>query len=237
MQHNPPETGLAAPVVVGSACPHVLFVHDEGPGQFDRLGQYLARHGWRVTFAAAREVEIPGCSTLTYAPHRGPSERTHPYAQAFERAALNAQGFARTMLSARRDGLAPDIVASHAGPGAGMLARDLFPQARTVAYAEWWYNYPAPDLAWLDDLAGGLPGTEQAMVERARNAAMALEIASADATICPTAFQAGQFPGALQSAVLVHHDGIDTDLFKPAAALQDAASCPAQLRALSPRPR
>jgi glycosyltransferase involved in cell wall biosynthesis len=176
---------------------------------------------------------VPGCQTLNYGAHRGPSERTHPYAQAFDRAALNAQGFARAALAAAREGLAPDIVVSHAGPGAGLLAREVFPRARTVAYAEWWYNHPAPDLAWLGEGDGALGDTEQAMVERMRNAAMALEIASADATICPTIFQARQFPRALQPAITIHHDGIDTGLFAPACASADDAACPAPLRGLA----
>ena len=234
MRHHLPETRPAAPPRIGVARPHVLFVHDRGPGQFGALGRYLARQGWPVTFAASRIVDVPGAASFVYGPHRGPSERTHPYAQPFDRAALRAKGFARAALAAARAGLAPDIVVSHAGPGAGLLAREVFPGARTVAYAEWWYNHPTPDLAWLGESArhGGLAESEQAMVERTRNAAMALEIASADATICPTAFQAAQFPRALQPAITIHHDGIDTDLFAPARARGDDPACPAPLRAL-----
>ncbi len=231
MRLDRPEALLAGPMTVGATNPHVLFVHDDGPGQFCRLGEYLARGGWPVTFAASRAVGVPGCASLTYQPHREPSEQTHPYAQAFDRATLNGQGFARAMLAARRDGLEPDIIVSHAGPGAGMFAADVFPRARKVAYAEWWYGTPAPDLAWLDNPVD-LPETEQGMVERARNAAMALEIASSDVTICPTAFQAKQFPVPLRSAITVHHDGIDTDDFKPAEALPSAPSCPVPLRGL-----
>lgn len=234
MRHDLPETRPAAPPRIGVACPHVLFVHDRGPGQFGALGQYLARQGWPVTFAASRAVDVPGAASLVYGPHRGPSERTHPYAQPFDRAALNAQGFARAALAAARDGLAPDIVVSHAGPGAGLLAREVFPKARTVAYAEWWYNHPAPDLAWLEGTAGALADREQAMVERTRNAAMALEIASADAVICPTTFQAGQFPRAIQPAITIHHDGIDTGLYAAASASGTDAACPAPLRDLPP---
>lgn len=236
MQHQAPETLRAAPPRIGVAYPRILFVHDRGPGQFAALGRYLSRQGWPVTFAANRAVEVPGCTSMLYGPHRGPSERTHPYAQSFDRAALAAQGFARAALAARRAGYAPDIVVSHAGPGAGLLAREVFPEARTVAYAEWWYNHPAPDLAWLGELPGdrGLPDAEQAMVERMRNAAMALEISSADATICPTSFQAAQFPRALQTAITIHHDGIDTELYAPADAAPGDAACPSGLRDLQP---
>lgn len=235
MLHHRPEGRPAAPARTGIACPHVLFVHDDGPGQFGALGRSLARQGWPVTFASTRATDVPGCGALTYGAHRAPSAETHPYAQGFDRAALNAQGFARAALAAARAGLAPDIVVSHAGPGAGLLARDVFPAARTVAYAEWWYAHPAPDLAYLADLAGppSLPDAEQAMVERTRNAAMALEIASADITICPTAFQARQFPRGLQPALTIHHDGIDTDLLSPARTSTSDAACPEALRGLT----
>jgi glycosyltransferase involved in cell wall biosynthesis len=222
---------LAAPARTGAARPGVLFVHDAGPGQFGPLGRHLARQGWPVTFAATRPVDVPLCTAFTYAPHRAPAAETHPYAQPFDRAALTAQGFARAALAMRRQGLRPDVVVSHAGTGAGLLAAEAFPGVRTVAYAEWWYAHPAPDLVYLDARAP-LPDAEQAMVERTRNAAMALEIASADATLCPTAFQARQFPQALQAALTLHHDGIDTHLLTPAPARSTDAACPEALRGL-----
>ena len=212
------QAGLGAPARAGCARPHVLFVHDHGPGQFGGLARYLARSGWRVTFAATGPVRIAGCDTLVYGTHREPSAATHPYAQSFDRAAINAQGFARAALAASRGGLAPEIVVSHAGPGAGLLARDIFPRARSVAYAEWWYNHPAPDLPERAPGPGEPSSAEQAMIDRMRNAAMALEIASSTAAICPTHFQAQQFPDPLRRALTVHHDGIDVEEFHPGPA-------------------
>ncbi len=224
----------AAPARTRGAHPHVLFVHDDGPGQFGALGRSLSRAGWPVTFASRGEVRIPGCRSLTYGPRRAPSERTHPYAQAFDRAVLNAQGFAASALAAARSGLAPDIVMSHAGPGAGLFARDIFRGVRTVAYAEWWYAHPAPDLHYLGVPQSDLAGPDQAMVERGRNAAMALEISSADAAVSPTLFQADRFPAALRPGIAVRHDGIDTGVFRPAAARTGDPHCPAPLKRLPP---
>ncbi|PZX17123.1 glycosyltransferase involved in cell wall biosynthesis [Palleronia aestuarii] len=225
---------IATPALRRGVRPHILFVHDDGPGQFGALGRYLATLGWPVTFAARAATAIPECGSLRYAPARAPSSRTHPYAQPFDRAALNGQGFARAALAAGRSGLRPDIVVSHAGPGAGLFARDVFRGVRTVAYAEWWYNHPAPDLAYLGATHGDLSDPDQAMVERGRNAAMALEIAAADRVLCPTAFQAAQFPDALRGGMTICHDGIDTEFFRPRSGGADPMDRPDALEGLAP---
>lgn len=211
-----------------------MFVHDDGPGQFGALGRHLVAKGWPVSFASRTAVSIPGSRSLIYTPRRAPSAQTHPYAQAFDRAVLNAQGFAAAALDAARSGIIPDIVVSHAGPGGGLFARDAFPGVRTVAYAEWWYDHPAPDLMYLGEPHGDLSNPDQTMVERSRNAAMALEIACADATVCPTQFQAERFPAALRRHITLRHDGIDTEFFRPSEACGGDADCPAALRHLNP---
>jgi glycosyltransferase involved in cell wall biosynthesis len=187
-----------------------------------------------VTFASRGAVAVPGCRSLAYGPRRDPSDRTHPYAQSFDRAVLNAQGFAIAALAAARTDPAPDIVVSHAGPGAGLYARDVFRGVRTVAYAEWWYAYPAPDLIYLGEPSGALSDPDQAMVEHSRNASMALEIACADAVFCPTQFQANRFPAALRARISIRHDGIDTTFFRPATARSDDSDSPVLLRGLDP---
>ncbi len=176
--------------------PSILFVHDSFPGQFGALVRGLAARGWQVAFATAAPGPAPdGIRLLRYAPHRDPAPGTHPYAQPMDRAALRAQAFARAAFAARRDGLAPDVVVTHAGGGAGMFAREIFPGARVIAYCEWWYRHPGPDVAWL--AAHGYPhpaGPEAALHEQSRNAPIAMELTDADAAVCPTAFQASQFP-------------------------------------------
>lgn len=205
--------------------PSVLFIHDDFPAQFGALGAWLAAGGWPVAFAtAAAEAAAPGIRVLPYAPHRAPSASTHPYAQPMDRAALRAQGFARAALAARAEGYRPDVVVSHTGPGAGMFARDVFPRAACVAYCEWWYRFPGADLAFLAPIepAAAPKGPEAAIHERARNAPIAVELAAADAALCPTAFQAAQFPDTFRRRLTVHHDGVDTAAFRPDPAARTA---------------
>jgi glycosyltransferase involved in cell wall biosynthesis len=211
--------------------PSILFVHDSFPAQFGGLARWLAAQGWEVGFAtAAPDARADGIRLLRYAPHRAPSPRTHPYAQPMDRAALQAQAFVRTALAARRAGYRPDVVVAHSGWGAGMFAKDVFPEAAFVAYCEWWYSHPGPDVAYLAMLNGPAPhGPEAPMHERARNAPIAMDLAAADAAICPTEFQAAQFPPAFRSILSVRHDGIDTDLFSPGAATLDGIDADARV--------
>ena len=113
---------------------------DNYPGLLD--GIIPCRTFPDVAFATADAPAAapPGIRLLRYARHRAPSPATHPYAQPMDRAALAAQAFARVALAARDAGLAPDAIVSHAGPGTGMFARELFPRARLVA------RFPPPDV-------------------------------------------------------------------------------------------
>jgi glycosyltransferase involved in cell wall biosynthesis len=134
-----------------------------------------------------------------------------------ERAALVAQAFARAALAARAEGLRPHVVVGHSGWGPGLCARDVFPEAAYVAYCEWWYRHPGPDVAYLTEAGLHPPdrSPEAPMFERMRNAPIALDVASADAVICPTRFQAAQFPEALRASMTVAHDGVDAGFFHP----------------------
>lgn len=205
--------------------PHVLFIHNNFPAQFGNLALWMTRKGWSAAFATAAEgAAAEGLRILPYKPHREPTAATHPYAQPMERAALYAQAFARAGLAARREGYRPDVIVAHSGWGAGMCARDVFPEAAYVAYCEWWYRHPGVDVAYLAQ--AGFPAASQAveapMFERMRNAPIALDIASADAVICPTAFQAAQFPASLRAAFVVDHDGVDVDAFRPDPAMRSS---------------
>ncbi len=195
----------------------ILFVHDNFPAQFGQFGTWLAARGWEVTFATAREgAKAPNIRILPYKPHREPSPNTHPYAQPLDKAAINAQGFARAAYAARGKGFRPDVVMAHAGWGAGMFAKDIFPEAVSIPLLEWWYRTPAPDAAFLDRLrAPRESALDQAIHQDARNGPILFDLANADAAIAPTRFQAAQFPPRLRGLLTVLHDGIDTAMHAP----------------------
>ena len=143
-----------------------------------------------------------------------------------DRAALKAQAFARTAMKARDDGYRPDVVVAHSGWGAGMFVKDIFPDAKFIAYCEWWYRFPAVDVTYLTRLGYSARTTlETPLHERARNAPIAMDLAAADLAVCPTAFQAAQFPEIFRQFLTVLHEGVDTDYFRPRPASRRSSLC------------
>lgn len=202
--------------------PEILFIHDNFPAQFGALGAWLARRGWGVRFATAFEGAQPDDPRfIRYGAHRKPTKGVHPYARNFEKAAINGQACARALLEAREAGYRPEIIMAHSGWGAGAFARDIFPEAKFIPYMEWWYNYPAPDDVSLGTHEFDLHAQ---LAQRCRNAPFMLDFLGADAVLCPTQYQAAQFPEMYRRRLSVIHDGIDMALHAPAEApLTEAA--------------
>lgn len=200
-----------------TAKPSILFVHDAYPGQFGHLARHLWENGWFVMFATS-DAPWPHSDPwpiIRYEPHRAPSPKTHPYAQSFERAAINGQACLRALMEASPP--SPDIILSHAGPGAGLYTRAAFPRAKHIAYCEWWYRTPGIDTEYLAELSGNASPSlpEQRVLAGLRNTAIATELSASDHAICPTQFQARQFPKVFQDHMTIRHDGINTDFFAP----------------------
>lgn len=209
---------LDPPAPIDRSKPQILFAHDQWPGQFGGFARWLIAEGWDVWAATGHGTPAPdGVRVLRYVPHRSSSPATHPYARPFDRAALVGQACVRQCLAARDAGLDPDLIVSHAGPGPGLFLSELFPEAAHVAYCEWWYNSPGIDTAWLAAQRGQHPphAPEAAILERCRNQPIAQELLSAGLGLCPTGFQAAQFPAALRGMLRIEHDGVDCAFFRP----------------------
>lgn len=195
---------------------HILFCHTNFPGQFGPFGAWLARQGWQVTFATARaDAEPPAGTSLFRFAQGAPATATHRHARPLDQALHTAESFAVAARQAREAGILPEIVVAHSGWGAGTYARAVWPDAAFVPYVEWWYRYPRVDV--LPDERPPSDPTAVAARALARNAPMLLDLAEADAAICPTNFQAAQFPRHLRARLTVQHDGVDTALLAPDA--------------------
>ncbi|MEM6414609.1 MAG: glycosyltransferase [Pseudomonadota bacterium] len=191
----------------------ILFLHNNFPAQFGGLAAYLADNGWQVWFGTQRKgSSSPTVNVFVYEPHRELTEGIHPYSNSWERAVINGQSMARAALKIGEKMLSPDIVVSHSGWGNGLFAKDVWPNARTVGYFEWYYNSPGPDVAFLDP---STPKPDQRARSRCRNAPILLDLTSVDLGFCPTNWQKSQFPVEFKHKLVVHHDGVDTSYFSP----------------------
>lgn len=193
----------------------ILFAHKNFPAQFGGFGEWLAGEGWEVAFLTQRaEASHPAMRVLACSDHRAPAEATHPYLRAFEGSVITGQAFARAAVDLDREGFAPDIVMAHAGWGAGTFLKDVWPRAVAIPYFEWYYNWPYPDRSPQD--AAPPDPLEARARNRVRNAPLWADFSTADRALCPTRFQAAQFPPWMRERLTVLHDGVDTEIHSPA---------------------
>lgn len=191
----------------------ILFIHKNFPAQFGGVALWLAEQGWDVTFATSRAgVTARDIRIVHFEDHRPPSPQTHHYLQGAEQAVISGQALVRTAQQLKSQGYRPDIVVAHSGWGVGTFVKDVWPDTKFVQYAEWYYSYPP-----VDRTSPAAPGheMEERARSRARNAPFWLDFSAADATICPTRYQASRFPQKIRHLITVLSDGFDTVLHRP----------------------
>jgi glycosyltransferase involved in cell wall biosynthesis len=187
----------------------ILFAHTNFPAQFGAFGAWLGEQGWDVAFATARADARPPRRTrmFRFIEQVDGSPQTHRHARPLDRALRNAENFAAAALKARDQGLDPQIVVAHSGWGAGTYARAVWPDAAFIPYLEWWYRHPRVDRAH-DEPEPAEPAGVAARAA-ARNAPTLVDLGQAQGALCPTAFQAAQFPDWLRARITVQPDGFD----------------------------
>ena len=104
------------------------------------------------------------------------------------------------------------MVYGHSGWGPTLFMKDIFPKATLICYFEWFYNAYGSDASF--DPSDPINADDEARI-RIKNAPILLDLATCDRGLSPTAWQRAQFPPEFHSKIKVHHDGIDTDYFKP----------------------
>ena len=197
----------------------ILFIHNNFPGQYRRIVQQLVgKPGYEMLAASlADNQQVTPIKRLGYARHREPHPNVHPALRYTEWSLLNGQAAIKSLLPVYRKGWKPDIMLAHSGWGPGMFLKDLWPDARYLAYFEWYYqSEPGPDrdVGFLDD-GQPLDFNERIKI-RMKNTTMLQDFAAMDWGQCPTEFQASQFPEFFRSRMSILHDGVDTQFFSPA---------------------
>jgi glycosyltransferase involved in cell wall biosynthesis len=188
----------------------VLFAHQNFPGQYAHLAPALAqRAGVQVWAAGEKEgYSAPGVRYIAYGKPRPAGEHTHRYIRSLEAALRRGQLLANRLVQLRdREGFRPDLIICHPGWGEGLFLKDVFPQARTLYYWEFYYNAFGQDLGFdpqqqvtLDDAAR----------VRAMNATQLISLQVADWGVSPTRWQWSRYPDWARRRISVIHEGVDT---------------------------
>jgi len=204
---------------------HVLFLHDAFPAQFGRLGLELKRrHGWKCSFLVQSLSSCPTPTTemlqeldlhqlpLT-AEHR--SKEGIPWPQIFGMYLEQCQSVFNA-LRARPD-LKPDLVVAHGGRGAPTLfLKDLL-DCPIINYCEYYFATSHRDISYRIDLP---PAEPAPFFPRCINAPTLASLVDCDAGYSATHWQKQSFPARFHSKIEVYFDGIDTELYRPGAALR-----------------
>lgn len=195
---------------------NIMFVHQNMPGQYRELVQWLAaQRSHRIYFLTQRRnaPRIEGVKTRIYKPHHVPNKDAYGLSKAWEEG--NGAGFGAAIACQhieRNEGFRPDIVVGHVGWGELTFFKQVWPDVPIVGLFEYYYRLQGGPVNFDKEE----PTNEHTpFLLQARNAIPALNITTVDRGLSPTQWQRDCFPPEMHDKIYVCHDGIRTDRLKP----------------------
>src|SRR6185436_19652351 len=171
----------------------VLFVHNNFPGQFRDLAETLCARG--VPVAAIAQHHAPGLQVVRLARYslpRGSTPGILSEAVRAEADLIRGRSAFEAARALKAEGWDPAVIVLHPGWGEGAYLAEVFPGARQVAFAEFYYHGRGYDVGFDPEF---FPYDQDAILKvEAKNAVMAMAYAAADVIVAPTEFQAGALP-------------------------------------------
>ncbi|HEX8165979.1 MAG TPA: glycosyltransferase [Beijerinckiaceae bacterium] len=192
----------------------LLFVHTNFPAQFGFVAQAMAARG-HACRAISSETgrEVAGVPLTRWGTKRGSTPGIFAPATRAEADLIRGAASARAALALKEGGFTPDVIVGHPGWGETVFLREVFPKARQVAYAEFYYRAEGADVGF--DPEFGTPTLEERFRIHAKNATMATAYAEADRIVSPTRFQASLLPAAFRDRAAIIHEGVDLERVRP----------------------
>lgn len=194
---------------------NILVVHQNFPGQFRHILPVLVKQGHRVVGMAQHQTKdvIQGVGLHIYQFTRGHGSDVHPLAIEWEAKVLRAEACALACKQLKQAGFVPDLILGHPGWGEMLYLKELFPLARIISYAEFFYHAKGQDFGFDPEF----PETDPLAVAKlhTKNANLLLAMEQMDAGLSPTRWQASVHPAWAQQKIRVIHDGVDTDKVSP----------------------
>ena len=194
----------------------ILFVHQNFPGQFLHLAPALMARGHDcLALTDGRNDRKTAVPTLRYrhdtpAPDPAATRLGRNFTIASDRALTVARA-ARQLRDAR--GFTPDLIVAHPGWGETLFLKEVYPEARLLLYAEFYYRTKGQDVGFDPEFSSLT--LESACSTVARTATANVAFAIADAAVAPTQWQASTFPAHLRPMIEVIHDGVDCARLAP----------------------
>lgn len=196
---------------------HILFIHQNFPGQFRHLAPALELNSKytvsAMTMKNVVEAEWQGVRICPYSVQRGSCPDIHPWLSDFETKTIRAEACFRAALSMKQDGYKPDVIIAHPGWGESLFLKEIWPESRLGIYCEFFYPSKGVDVEFDPEFPLKDPGDSCRMRLKNLNNIMHFDIS--DGAISPTKWQASTYPMPFRDSIAVVHDGIDTDAVRP----------------------
>ncbi|NIZ13206.1 glycosyltransferase family 4 protein [Phaeobacter sp. HF9A] len=189
----------------------LLFVHQNMPGQYRELVQWLAAQGGHeLVFLSQRgDIKIPGVRTLVYKPFHRPARDAFGLSKDWEAAVGVGFGAVQTAQKfSAETGFRPDIILGHTGWGELSFFKDLWPDVPILGFFEYYYSMSGGMVGFDPERP---PGEHAPYFNRARNVVPCLNRDVVDLGHVPTLWQRDRFPASFHDKMYVCHDGIRTD--------------------------
>lgn len=194
-----------------------LFIHQNFPGQFRHLAPALAAQGHQVVGLGMCQpaVETRGVRYVRHAVEAGVRPSAPPQLKDLQDKVARGESAAAALQALKDQGLAPDVIFVHPGWGEALFVKDVFPQAKVLIYAEYYYQSEGGDSFFDPEFSR--PNAAAVQRLRLRNTHLLHAMSAADGALSPTMFQRDRHPAWFRERISVIHDGIDSDRFRPDA--------------------
>jgi len=193
-----------------------LFVHQNMPGQYREVVQWLGAQGHhRIIFLTQRKEcpKIPGVDVVRYAAHHVAKKDAYGLSKVWETATGAGFGAAEAAQKLKDEtGFQPDIIVGHTGWGELLFLKKIWPDVPILGLFEYFYNAAGGSVGF-DPEEPMSPHTP--FLLEARNAVPYAALHHVDRGIVPTHWQFERFPDGFHEKLHVLHDGIRTDLLTP----------------------
>lgn len=196
----------------------ILFIHQNFPGQFKLLAAHLAQQpGFEVVGLgdSANLNQRPNAfnhPVLGYAARPRKKLQGHHYLASFETAIRRGQDVLRACQQIRAKGFVPDLIIGHPAWGELLFIKDVFPEARLIAYFEFFYQAVGADVGFDPEFPSK---ADDRYKLRIRNSTQLHALAECDAGISPTQWQRSTYSVREQARIRVIHEGIDLETACP----------------------
>lgn len=211
---GPQYSDICEPIVAGAWTDvNILFVHQNFPGQFAHVAPALAARGHRVIALSITGRDLPGVTVLRYRPDPPATCTSVGLARDLETKIVRGTACLRAMAKLNSDGFLPDVIVAHPGWGDALFCKDVWPRAKLVIYAEFYYSSDGSDYGFDKEFHQDSLGARASL--RLKNTVHLHAFAQADVIFSPTEWQRDQLPAPYREKSHVMFDGIDTTVARP----------------------